>query len=144
VSRAKYSVTANIDAAPEKAFAVLRDVEHWPEWTSSVTSVERLEQGPFAIGSRARMRQPKLRPAVWQVTELEEDRNFTWVARTPGLCMKAGHLIERQGAGSRVELSFELSGLIAPVVSRLYGGLIEQYLTIESRGLKLRVDGAAT
>jgi uncharacterized membrane protein len=142
VSRAKI-VTVNIDAPPEKVFALLRNVERWPEWTPSVTSVQRLDQGPFAIGSSARVCQPKLRPAVWQVTELEEDRNFTWVARTPGLCMKAGHLIERQGAGSRVALSFELSGLIAPVVSRLYGGLIEQYLTIESRGLKLRAESAA-
>jgi hypothetical protein len=84
-----------------------------------------------------------LRPAVWRVTELEVDHNFTWVARSPGLCMKAGHLIERQGAGCRVLLSFELSGLIAPLASRLYGDLIERYLTIESRGLKQSAESAA-
>lgn len=103
-----------------------------------MTSVERLDGGPFAVGCRAQVRQPKLRPAVWQVTEFEDKRNFTWTARSAGLCMTAGHLIEPHGAASRVVLSFELSGFLAPVVLLLYGGLIERYATTESQGLRKR------
>jgi carbon monoxide dehydrogenase subunit G len=128
----------HIDAPPEKVFAVLCDVERWPEWTPTVTRVQRLEGGPFAIGSSAKVRQPKLRPAVWRVTELQDGRNFTWSTRLPGLHMTAGHLIEPRGAGCRVELTFELSGLIAPVASRLYGDLIERYVATESQALKKR------
>ena len=57
--------------------------------------------------------------------------------------MKAGHRVERQGAGSRVLLSFEMSGLMARVASRLFGGLIEQYVTTESQKLKQRSESAA-
>jgi uncharacterized membrane protein len=127
-----------IDARPEKVFAVLCDVERWPEWTPTMTNVQRLDGGPFAIGSRAQVRQPKLRSAVWRVTELQDGRNFTWTTHSPGLRMTAGHLIEPKGAGSHVELTFELSGWIAPVVSRLYGGLIDRYVTTESQALKKR------
>jgi uncharacterized membrane protein len=127
-----------IDAPPEKVFAVLCDVERWPEWTSTMTSVQRLDGGPFAVGCSAQVRQPKLRTAVWRVTALQDGRNFTWTTHSPGLRMTAGHLIEPQGAGSRVELTFDLSGLMAPVVSRLYGGLIERYVATESQGLKKR------
>ena len=127
-----------IDAPPEKVFAVLCDVERWPEWTPTMTNVQRLDSGPFAIGSRAQVRQPKLRSAVWRVTELQDGRNFTWTTHSPGLRMTAGHLIEPKGAGSHVELTFELSGWIAPVVSRLYGGLIDRYVTTESQALKKR------
>jgi uncharacterized membrane protein len=143
MSRSAIYVAVNIDAPPERVFALLCDVERWPEWTPTMTSVQRLEQGPFTVGSSAQVRQPKLRPAVWKVTELEDKRNFTWVSRSPGLRMKAGHLVERYGTGSRVELSFELSGLMARVVSRLYGGLIEQYVTTESQKLKVRSESAA-
>ena len=143
MSRNAFSVAVNIDAPPDAVFAVLCDVERWPEWTPTMTSVQRLDPGPFGVGSSAQIRQPKLRPAVWKVTELEA-QNFTWVARTPGLRMKAGHRVERQGAGSRVQLSFELSGLMARVASRLYGGLIEQYVTTESQKLKQRAESAAT
>ena len=45
--------------------------------------------------------------------------------------------------GSRVELSFELSGLISPLLSRLYGGMIQRYIATESEGLKQRSEAAA-
>jgi uncharacterized membrane protein len=143
MARNSVSVTVSIDAPPEKVFAVLCAVERWPEWTSSMSSVQRLQSGPFGVGSSARVRQPRLRPAIWQVTQLENQRNFTWTTRSPGLRMKAGHLIEPQGSGSRVALSFELSGFIAPLVSRLYGALIERYITTEAQGLKKRSESAA-
>jgi uncharacterized membrane protein len=143
MARNSVSVPVSIDAPPEKVFAVLCAVERWPEWTSSMSSVQRLQSGPFGVGSSARVRQPRLRPAIWQVTQLENQRNFTWTTRSPGLRMKAGHLIEPQGSGSRVALSFELSGFIAPLVSRLYGALIERYITTEAQGLKKRSESAA-
>jgi uncharacterized protein YndB with AHSA1/START domain len=142
VARKAVSVTVNIDAPPQKVFAVLCDVERWPEWTSTMTSVARLEGGEFAVGSSARVLQPRLRPAVWQVSELEDRCNFTWTTRSPGLRMTAAHLVEPGGTGSRVTLSFELSGLLAPAVAWFYGGLIERYITIESQGLKKRSEAA--
>jgi hypothetical protein len=108
-----------------------------------MTSVQRVESGPFAVGSTARVCQPRLRPAVWRVTELEDGRNFTWSTRSPGLRMSAGHLIEPQGTGSRVTLSFELSGFAAPVISLLYRSLIARYITTESQGLKKRCASAS-
>ena len=72
-----------------------RDLEHWPEWTASVTSVELLEPGPLAVGTRARVIQPKLKPAVWEVTQAKAGRGFTWVTRHPGL---SGHRPPPAGA----------------------------------------------
>jgi uncharacterized membrane protein len=144
VVRNAINVSVSIDAPPEKVFAVLCDVERWPEWTSTMASVQRLESGPFAVGSRARVRQPRLLPAVWRVTEFEDKRHFTWTTRSPGLCMSALHSIEPQGAGSRVALSLELTGPIAPLVSLLFGGLMERYITTEAQGLKKRSESAAS
>jgi uncharacterized membrane protein len=134
--------TVTIDAPPARVFEVLCDVERWPQWTPTMTSVRRLDEGPFSVGSTARVEQPKLRPAVWQVTEKEASRHFTWTTRSPGLRMSAGHLVEAEGAGSRVALSFEMSGLFAPLVSRLYGKLIDEYVTIESQRLKQHCEAA--
>jgi carbon monoxide dehydrogenase subunit G len=133
MGRNTLAVAVHIEAPPEKVFAVLCDVERWPEWTPTMTRVQRLDSGPFAIGSSAQVRQPRLRAAVWR----------TWTTRSPGLRMTAGHLVEPQGAGSRVELTLELSGLIAPVVSRLFGGLMERYIATESQGLKKRSESSS-
>lgn len=135
--------TVSIDAPPDKVFAVLCDVERWPEWTSTMLSVKRLDGGPFRVGSTAEVRQPKLRPAVWEVTEMEPGRNFNWTARSPGVRMRAEHRVDPEGAGCRVVLTFQLSGLMAPLVARLYGSLIDEYVTTESLGLKKRCEAAS-
>jgi uncharacterized membrane protein len=130
------SIDVDIKASPDRVLAVLCDIERWPEWTSTMTSVRRMDDGPLVVGSRAQIRQPKLLPAVWQVTELDERRSFTWVTRSPGVRVKAGHLVEADGVGSRVRLSLEYSGLLGSLVARIYRHLNERYLAIEAKGLR--------
>jgi uncharacterized protein YndB with AHSA1/START domain len=134
--------TVRIDAPPAKVFDVLCDVERWPKWTPTMTSVSRLDSGPLKVGSTAKVRQPKLRAAVWQVTDVEQNRNFTWISRSPGLRMTAAHLVEPNGSGCQVTLTFEISGLMAPLVWRIYGGLIEEYVATESQSLKQRCEAS--
>jgi uncharacterized protein YndB with AHSA1/START domain len=143
VKRTLFTAEQDINAPPETVFLILCDVERWPEWTSTMVSVQRLEHRAFGIGAKARVLQPKLRPAVWQVTELAKNRSFTWVARTVGLKMTAGHWIEAKGAGSRVSLTFEFSGFLSGMASRLYRRLIGQYLDTEAQGLKRRSEASA-
>ncbi|MBX6333596.1 MAG: SRPBCC family protein, partial [Gemmatimonadaceae bacterium] len=123
-----FSTTIEIQAPPERVWAVMRDVERWPEWSPTMMSVRLLDTGPLRVGSRAHMRQPKLRPGVWEVTELTEGRNFTWVLRSPGLRVAGGHEIEPTPEGSRVVLSLRFSGLLGPLLARLYRALNERYL----------------
>ena len=55
-----YEVSVDIDATPGEVWNVLTDVGRWPEWTPTVTRVERLDLGPFQVGSTVMIRQPKL------------------------------------------------------------------------------------
>jgi uncharacterized membrane protein len=134
------SVMVDIAAPAQRVFQTLCDVERWPEWTATMQSVQRLEQGPFKAGSRARVVQPKLRPSIWQVSSMDEDRNFNWVSATPGLRMEAGHSVEAAGGGCRVTLTFALSGLLSPIIGLMYGGLITEYVNTEAQGLKRRCE----
>jgi len=119
-------------------------VERWPEWTSTMTSVRRMDSGPFAVGTRARVQQPKLLPAVWQVTELDKQKAFTWVNRNPGVQVTARHQVEQKGSRSRATLSLQFSGLLGPLVARLYRNLNERYLAIEAKGLKERCEAESS
>ena len=131
-----FYTTVDIEAPPDRIWTALRDIEHWSEWTPTVKSIRRLDAGPLAVGTRAIIRQPKLLPARWQVTEVEEGRGFTWITVGPGLLVTARHYIEGAGSRSRVTLSLDFSGWLGTIVARLTRGLNRRYLALEAQTLK--------
>lgn len=133
-----FNIAVDIEAPAERVWAIMADVERWPEWTPSVSRIERLDPGPLRVGSRARVCQPKLPPAVWEVVELVEGREFSWVTRSPGVRVLGSHLVEARGAGSRATLALRFSGLLGPLVARLTRGLTRRYLGLEAEGLRQR------
>jgi uncharacterized membrane protein len=137
-------VTVDIEAPPNEVWAVLRDVEHWPDWTPTMQHVTRLDHGPFAVGSETRVLQPRLRPAVWEVMRLEEGRRFSWMSRGPGVMTEADHVIEPHGTGSRVTFSVQFAGMLGGVVGRMYCGITQRYVGIEAESLRRRCEGART
>ena len=131
----------DIDAPADRVFAIMADVERWPEWTASITSVQRLEPGPLRPGARARIRQPKLPPALWTVTELADGRRFTWQSVAPGLRVVAHHVAEPVATGTRATLTVEFHGLLGGLWRALSGGITQRYIELEAAGLKARAEG---
>ena len=83
VERASITIDAPIDVV----WSVFADVERWPTWTQSFTSVELID-GAMRLGAAARIRQPRLPTVVWKVTKWEPGRSWTWTATAPGLAPK--------------------------------------------------------
>ncbi|MFD3436964.1 SRPBCC family protein [Streptomyces sp. NPDC058685] len=142
----KYSTSLPINAAPDRIWSVLTDVERWPEWTPTVTTLHRLDQGEFAVGSKVRIKQPQLRVAVWEVTQLHRNTSFTWVAHAPGVTTKAGHALSvpaADGAPVEVTLALDQRGPLAGPVGLFTASLTRRYMETELRSLKARceIDG---
>ena len=116
----------------------MSDVERWHEWTASISSVKRLDGGPLTVGSRADVRQPKLRPADYVVTELEPGRQFTWITRSPGILATARHAVESMARGTRARLAVRFEGVLSAPVAWMFGKLTNEYLALEAAGLKKR------
>ena len=137
----EFEISTDIDAAPGDVWMVVTDVERWPQWTASMTSVERLDEGPFSVGSTARVRQPKLPVAVWEVVDLEPEVSFSWTARTPGITTTAEHrLTSRPGGGVGVTLSIRQTGPLSPLVALFTSRITRRYVQIEADGLKRRCE----
>jgi uncharacterized protein YndB with AHSA1/START domain len=134
-----FETSRHIDAPPDRVWPVLVDVARWPEWTPTIDSVERLDSAPFAVGSRARVRQPRLPRAEWEVTELEAGHHFTWEAAGPGLRTIARHEVRPDGDGCRVTLSIEQTGPMGGVAALVWRGLTQRYIELEAQSLDARV-----
>ncbi|MBV8087459.1 MAG: SRPBCC family protein [Chloroflexi bacterium] len=123
-------------------WAALTDVEGWPNWTASMTSVQRLDAGELALGSQARIRQPRLPELVWTVTGLDYQRSFTWEARSAGLVTAGEHAIALVGAG-KVQLTLRVrhTGRLSGLVGLLTGRQTQRYMAMEAEGFKRCCEG---
>ena len=134
----------DVAAPPDRVWEVLVDVERWPEWTDSVTSVRPLDPGPLAVGSRVEISQPRIPTGAYTVTALDPGSAFTWEQRQPGSTVSAHHeCIPLPDGGTRVELRVVMGGALGGVVGRLYRRLTERYLAMEAAGLKARAEDTA-
>lgn len=139
----RYEATRSIAAAPSEVYAAISDVDRWPEWLDTVHSVERLDEGPLRIGSRVRIRQPKLPTAVWEVTDVVAGHHFTWEATGPGLRSIGRHVVEPDAAGARVTLGIEQTGPLRWLAALVWGRLTQRYVEREARCLDALVTAPA-
>ena len=129
---------------PAIIWQILADVEHWHEWTPTVLEITSLGNTGFRVGARYRVLQPKLRPAIYEITECVPCRRFTWAQRFLGGEMIADHLISQRDGNFEVELLFSSSGPLGNIVGKVFFRLIENYVRTEALSLKARCEFLAS
>jgi uncharacterized protein YndB with AHSA1/START domain len=134
------SYTVSIDAPPEKVWAVMVDVESWPEWTPSVMRVQRLDNREFGEGSRAKLTVKGAPTSVWTVVDFSPGKAFTWSTKARGVESVAEHIITHAGDGSKVTLNVVNRGLIATIMAPLIRRVSRRNLRMEGDGLKARCE----
>ena len=127
----------DIDAPATVVWDVFSDVERWPEWTASVTSLIALDGPGIAVGKRFEIKQPRMPKLVWEVTDVEPGRSWTWVQRSPGGLTKASHDVEAlSGSRSRVRQQIDQGGPVGALVGLAMRSMTRRYLDMEAAGLK--------
>ncbi len=128
-----------IDAPPQLVWDVFSDVERWPEWTASVTSLVGLDGPALAVGKRFAIKQPGLQKLVWKVTEIDPGSSWTWVQRSPGVLVTASHWVIGQPRGrTLVRQRLDQRGVLGALVGRLMLKKTKRFLELEAHGLKAR------
>ena len=127
-------------ASPEAVWGILEDVESWPQWTPTVLKVKPLDDGGLRAGAKYEVTQPKLRPAVYEVTDCIPTRAFTWVQKMPGAALVADHRIIPSGSSTEVELSFWSEGLLGNLIGKFFSKMICEYVATEAKSLKSRCE----
>ncbi|WAJ46745.1 SRPBCC family protein [Mycobacterium sp. Aquia_216] len=128
-----------INAAPQLVWDVFTDVEHWPDWTASVTSLTGLDGPALAVGKRFAIKQPGMAKLVWRVTELDAGSSWTWVQHSPGSLVTARHdVVAAPGGRTLVHQQLDQSGPLGALVGRLMAKKTRRFLELEAQGLKAR------
>jgi len=136
-------LTHEIDvlAPVERMWSLTEDLEAWPAVTPTMTSVQRLDDGPLRTGSRARVVQPRQRPAVWRVRSVEPPHAFVWEATTSGMRLVAGHHLTEVDGGTRNLLVLDVLGAGGVVLGRLARPVLRRALATENDGFRRVAEG---
>jgi len=128
-----------IDAPAQLVWEVFSDVEHWPEWTASVTSLVGHDGTNLAVGKRFSIKQPGMSKLNWKVTEIDPGSSWTWVQRSPGVRVSARHWVIPQPNGrTLVRQQLDQRGVVGALVGRLMVKKTRRFLEQEAQGLKAR------
>jgi len=133
-----------IDADVEKVWDLTIDVERWPDTTPTITEVTLLDPGPVAVGTRARIVQPRQRPRVWTVGRLEPNAAFEWSTEVGPLTMTGGHRLTPTEHGTVNLLTVELTGRGATLAGRLLGRQLAKAIATENQGFKTAAESTLT
>jgi uncharacterized membrane protein len=131
--------SVEIDAPAQLVWEVFSDVQRWPEWTASVTSLVGKDGANLAVGKRFSIKQPGMSKLVWKVTELDHGSSWTWVQRSPGVLVTARHWVTGQPGGRTVvRQQLEQRGVLGALVGRMMIKKTKRFLELEAQGLKAR------
>lgn len=128
-----------IDAPAQLVWQVFSDVERWPEWTPSVTSLVARDGTGLAVGKRFAIKQPGMSKLVWKVTEIDSGESWTWTQRSLGVLVTARHWVIPQPAGrTLVRQQLDQRGVLGALIGRLMIKKTRRFLEQEAQGLKAR------
>ena len=131
--------SVEINAPAQLVWQIFSDVERWPEWTESVTSLVARDGTGLAVGKRFAIKQPGMSKLVWKVTEFDHGSSWTWVQRSPGVNVSARHhVIAQPGGRTLVRQQLEQRGVLGALVGRMMIKKTKRFLELEAQGLKAR------
>src|SRR4051794_22413022 len=119
--------------------AVVRGGQRRPGGRAPCRAGEPLAPQPLRLGSRVKVHQPKLPTAVWEVTDFQPGRSFTWVSHSPGMTSTGVHEIVGTADKPQVRLVIDQSGPLS-FLARPFLPMTRRYVGMEAAGLKKRCE----
>ena len=130
-------------AAPERVWQVWSAVNNWPDWNPDMKA-SRLDR-PLGVGSTGMIDTRSGGRHDVVVTHYEEGSSFELESSAlPATKMAIRASIAPVEGGTRMTQGFEPRGLLAPVVGPLMSGTILKTFDGVLKGLKQKVESAAS
>lgn len=120
-----HEYTGETSAAPQAVWAVLRDLDQWAQWDTSMEKVSLL--GPFEVGSRVSMTPIGQEPIVSVITAIEENVRYADETEFGGVVLRFSHTLSPlEDGGTRVVHRLEIDGPEADQVGPELGPAITE------------------
>ncbi len=134
----KFSSSVEIDAPPEKVWALVNEFEEWPQWIPSIKKIEKLSEGALGEGSQIRVTAKSIITVrlLMTITEFVPGRHAVLQGKALGTRMTRYYAFEPVNGGTRLTAGGEVSGLLAFLVRRGGQALSEEIVQAAKRKIE--------
>jgi hypothetical protein len=139
----RFQVTVPVAAPASTLWAEVENPLGWPPLTESIDQVSWVRGDAIAVGSRAKVAQPRIGENVWEVTGVCPGESFVWRASQAGVTTVGTHEVHAVAPDrSELTLGLDQSGPLAWLVALLLGARARHYVELEAAGLKRGAEAA--
>ena len=134
----KFSSSVEIDAPPEKVWALVNDLEEWPQWIPSIKRIEKLSEGALGEGSQVRVTAKSIITVklLMTITEFVPGQRAVMQGKVMGTKMTRYYTFEPVNQRTRLTAGGEVSGLLAFLVRRGGQALSEEIVQAAKRKIE--------
>ena len=101
--------TAETALAPETIWTVLKDIDNWPRWDTSMETVTL--EGPFKVGARVTMTPTGQEPITSVITAITENEFYADETDLGDVILRFSHTLTRRAdGGTRITHRLEITG----------------------------------
>lgn len=101
--------TAETALAPEAVWRVLKDIDSWPRWDTSMEEVTL--EGPFAVGTRVTMKPTGQDPLASVITGITENERYADETDLGDVILRFSHTLAKlPDGGTRITHRLEITG----------------------------------
>jgi len=138
----RFSSTVEINAAVGKVWALVDRLEEWPQWMPSIKKIERVSEGPLAVGSQLYVTARVSRLTVnllMTITEFVPERSVVMQGKALGTKLTRFYFLEPVDDKTKVTIGGKVSGLLAWLARR--GGKAVSYEIAQAAKKRLESPG---
>ena len=117
----RFSSSVEINAPVEKVWSLIDKLEEWPQWMQSIKKIERVSEGPLAVGSQLIVTARVSRLTVnllMTITEFIPERSVIMQGKALGTNLTRFYFLEPVNGKTKVTIGGEVSGLLAWMARR--------------------------
>ncbi len=117
----RFSSSVEINAPVEEVWSLIDKLEEWPQWMQSIKKIERVSEGPLAVGSQLSVTSKVNRLTVnllMTISEFVPERSVVMQGKALGTNLTRFYFLEPVNGKTKVTIGGEVSGLLAWMARR--------------------------
>ena len=117
----RFESSIEINAPVRKVWALIDKLEEWPQWMPSIKKIERVSEGPFAVGSQLSVTAKVSGLTVTLLMTIREfipERTVVMQGNTLGTNLTRFYNLEAADGKTKVTIGGDVSGVLAWLACR--------------------------